>query len=219
MSQLTFEDARTLQRLINAAEAVCTITANGELFAACDGAEPQRTTTVAALDELEHAHEAASAVLGSLILRNATPVGDEYGGIAALQLPIGGRGKLMHLAVWLDANGFKEQGKDIRAVLAHPPKSTATTIDVAPSGAPQTTILRFGGRPLPEIGERQAWCCNEGCGICSPIQVDFEYLRTTDDAGNLVESRTQKVWRSDCCNAELMLWDEIAQTFVAWETK
>lgn len=87
MSQLTFEDVHALQRLINAAEAVCTITANGELFAACDGAEPERTTTVAALDELEHAHEAASYVLGRLIMRSATPICDEAGDVTALQLP------------------------------------------------------------------------------------------------------------------------------------
>lgn len=84
---LTFEDAQTLQRLISAAEAVCTITDNGELFAACDGAEPQRTTAVAALDELEHAHEAASHVLGRLIMRSAAPICDEAGDVTALQLP------------------------------------------------------------------------------------------------------------------------------------
>lgn len=186
MSQLTFEDVHALQRLINAAEAVCTITANGELFAACDGAEPQRTTTVAALDELEHAHEAASAVLGSLILHNASPICDENGDVKGLQLPNN-----------TPAKGFAFD----------------------PLVGPETTILRFGGHPLPKIGEQQSWCCDEGCGVCSPIQVDFEFSRTEDTDGNLIESRTQKVWRSDCCKAGLMLWDETAQDYVAWESK
>lgn len=175
---LTFEDVRTLQRLISAAESVCTITANGELFAACDGAEPQRTTTVAALDELEHAHEAASAVLGSLILRTATPICDDEGDVAALQLP--------------------------------------DTIGLDMAQVSDATVIASLGLPLPAITDRQSWSCANGCGACTPVQVNFEYSRTEDMAGNLIESRTEKVWVSNCCAEDLLLWDEDKQDFVEW---
>lgn len=70
---------------------------------------------------------------------------------------------------------------------------------------------------LPEIGKTQSWCCENGCGECKPVMDDFEYSRTEDMAGNLIESKTEVVWVSNCCKADLMLWDEDKQNFVDFE--
>ncbi len=71
-----------------------------------------------------------------------------------------------------------------------------------------------GVMKLQEITDRQSWCCENGCGECQPVQIDFEYSRTEDMAGNLIESKTKKVWVSHCCHAELELWDEEKQGFI-----
>lgn len=68
---LTNADITTLQRLINAAVEIRIQSDTGVLFEGYDGAEPQRTQAVAALDELEDATAAAIATLQSLITRNA----------------------------------------------------------------------------------------------------------------------------------------------------
>lgn len=70
---------------------------------------------------------------------------------------------------------------------------------------------------LPEITKSQSWCCSEGCGDCTPVPTDFEYSRTEDRQGNLIESKTEKIFVSNCCGAELMLWDEEKQDNVAFE--
>lgn len=69
---------------------------------------------------------------------------------------------------------------------------------------------------LPAISDRQKWCCENGCGECRPVQTDFEYSRTEDDKGNVLESLTEKIWVSHCCKADLMLWDEDKQDFIVW---
>ena len=78
-------------------------------------------------------------------------------------------------------------------------------------------IIRTEGLPLPEIAPQQSWCCENGCGECTPVQTDFEYSKTTDSAGNVLESKIEKIWVSHCCKAELMLWDESKQYFVEWQ--
>ena len=70
---------------------------------------------------------------------------------------------------------------------------------------------------LPTITERQSWCCENGCGECRPVQIDFEYSRTEDMDGNLIDSKTEKIWASHCCEAGLDLWDEDSQRFVEFE--
>lgn len=67
---------------------------------------------------------------------------------------------------------------------------------------------------LPTITNQQIWCCANGCGECRPVQIDFEYSRTEDMDGNLLDSKTEKVWASHCCHAELELWDEDKQAFI-----
>ncbi len=67
---------------------------------------------------------------------------------------------------------------------------------------------------LPKIESHQTWCCSRGCGPCAPKQKDFEYSRTEDFDGNLIESLTTKVWVSGCCGSELDVYDEQRQCFV-----
>lgn len=67
---------------------------------------------------------------------------------------------------------------------------------------------------LPVITARQSWCCENGCGECRPVQIDFEYYREEDGNGNLIERKTEKMWASHCCGADLMLWDDDKQDFV-----
>lgn len=69
---------------------------------------------------------------------------------------------------------------------------------------------------LPTISERQKWCCENGCGECRPVPMDFEYSRTEDDNGKVLESLTEKIWVSHCCKADLMLWDEDKHDFIVW---
>lgn len=83
-------------------------------------------------------------------------------------------------------------------------------------GQPEIMALPENGA-LPVITAQQAWCCENGCGTCTPVQIDFEYSRTESPDGVVLESLTEKVWRSACCRAELMLWDEAKQDFVPWE--
>lgn len=69
-------------------------------------------------------------------------------------------------------------------------------------------------KQLPSIEVHQSWCCARGCGECRAVQIDFEYSRTEDMDGNLLESKTDRVWASHCCHSELMLWDDKKQNFI-----
>ena len=69
---------------------------------------------------------------------------------------------------------------------------------------------------LPQLNEDQEWCCWKGCGPCTPVQTDFVYSSTTDLVGNLLESKSFKVWVSHCCKANLALWDEGLNDFIEW---
>lgn len=72
---------------------------------------------------------------------------------------------------------------------------------------------------LPQKEPHQEWCCSEGCGNCSPVQADFEYYREEDLQGNVLDTKSMKIWVSNCCNADLLLWDEQQQDFVDLEEK
>lgn len=69
---------------------------------------------------------------------------------------------------------------------------------------------------LPELAPWQVWTCENGCGACRPVSADFEYSRETTPDGDLVESKTCKVYVSHCCRATLVLYDEKAETEVPW---
>ncbi len=83
-----------------------------------------------------------------------------------------------------------------------------------------TNIMRQQLRDeiLPMLNSGQSWCCDKGCGTCLPMQIDFEYSRTEDLDGNLLESKTHKAWVSDCCKADLLQWDESKNEFVPWDS-
>ncbi len=68
---------------------------------------------------------------------------------------------------------------------------------------------------LPKITSGQSWCCSKGCGECKPKESFIEYSRTEHPNGD-IESKSQRVFVSDCCHGGLMLWDEDKQDFVEW---
>jgi hypothetical protein len=71
-------------------------------------------------------------------------------------------------------------------------------------------------KPLPELTATQSWCCEHGCGETKPRVDQFEYSRTEDKHGRLLESKAAPVWRSTCCGAELFLFDDATQTSTPW---
>jgi hypothetical protein len=82
-------------------------------------------------------------------------------------------------------------------------------------GQPET--IRRPDEALPEIQPGQSWCCEEGCGECTPVQVEFEYSRSESPPGVIVRREVGNVWVSHCCKAGLMLWDEGKQGFINLE--
>jgi hypothetical protein len=66
VATLTDAELTTLVRLAYAATQVHAQSSSGVLFEGYDGAEPQRTQACAALDELEHATDAAIAALKAI---------------------------------------------------------------------------------------------------------------------------------------------------------
>lgn len=47
-----------------------------------------------------------------------------------------------------------------------------------------------------------------------PVEGEFEYYREEKLDGSLIESRTEKIWVSDCCKVGLLLWDKNKHDFV-----
>lgn len=70
---------------------------------------------------------------------------------------------------------------------------------------------------LPQITADQVWCCEMGCGGCTPKEIDRMYSETRDPNGRLVQRLTEKDWVSNCCNANLFLWDNSVGDEVPWE--
>jgi len=86
--------------------------------------------------------------------------------------------------------------------------------------APQTSVemsVRDQPSELPQITTRQEWCCSEGCGACKTTQIDQEYYREETLSGELVESKSEKIWVSDCCKKPLMLWDKDKNDFIDFD--
>jgi hypothetical protein len=63
--------------------------------------------------------------------------------------------------------------------------------------------------------ERFVWTCNNGCGNCDVKRIDFEYSRTEDMAGNVLERSTEPRLVSKCCGAGLVMWDNLRDEEVA----
>ena len=84
-------------------------------------------------------------------------------------------------------------------------------------GAP--TVTRRPDETLPGLQPGQSWCCEKGCGECTPVQTEFVYRSTERPPGVVVEKEVGQVWVSGCCKADLMLWDEGKQDFVGIPAK
>lgn len=72
-------------------------------------------------------------------------------------------------------------------------------------------------KPLPALKEGQSWSCVNGCGECKPALTRFEYSREEDLNGNLIRSDTTWIWTSDCCEDDVLIWDETLQDVIYWE--
>ncbi len=70
---------------------------------------------------------------------------------------------------------------------------------------------------VPQIGPRQQWCCAKGCGPCGVTTKQHVWREVHDLDGKLTEQNTTPVDVSACCSADLLLWDEDQQGFVAFE--
>ena len=79
---------------------------------------------------------------------------------------------------------------------------------------PVQQLAQLAQRAGVAMPEKHSWCCANGCGDCRPVLIDFEYSRTEDIDGNLIESKTEKVWASHCCSDDLELWDEDKMVFI-----
>jgi hypothetical protein len=67
---------------------------------------------------------------------------------------------------------------------------------------------------LPVITEDQVICCENGCGECRPVVTEFEILSEKDRFGNLISKVIKHEWVSDCCKAQLLVWDKKNDDFV-----
>lgn len=72
-------------------------------------------------------------------------------------------------------------------------------------------------KALPDLQAGQSWCCDNGCGETTPVVKQLEYSREEDRAGNLIESKTVPVWRSECCGAGLFIHDQATDDSTSWE--
>lgn len=62
---------------------------------------------------------------------------------------------------------------------------------------------------LGPISNRYEWCCNNGCGRCEAVLVEF---RTTHCTFNGVTEHevTEPRMVSSCCGESMFLWDSVA---------
>ncbi len=69
---------------------------------------------------------------------------------------------------------------------------------------------------LPTLTEHQIWCCSNGCGECKPKQTLFEYSRTEFTDGE-IHFKSETIFVSSCCDADLFLWDFKVDDEVSFE--
>ena len=112
-----------LVRLQQAALKICEIADSGDLFAGCDGAEPQRTNAVRAFDELQAATAAAATMLRDSVkaLRTPQPAPGEVNPFIAYRAQImGGYSTAQRLAsLVLHLFNGNEWTLDITSLLAN----------------------------------------------------------------------------------------------------
>lgn len=56
------------------------------------------------------------------------------------------------------------------------------------------------------ISQRYKWCCNNGCGECTPVLVEFRTYHSTLN-GVTDQERTEPRMVSPCCGEGMFLWD------------
>lgn len=65
---------------------------------------------------------------------------------------------------------------------------------------------------IPKLEPQQKWGCSQCGGDPVIVKViNYEYSRTEDHCGNLLESLTEPRLVTGCCDAEPLLWDEEIQ--------
>jgi len=64
----------------------------------------------------------------------------------------------------------------------------------------------------PDIGPinqtRYVWCCDNGCGTCEALLVEFRTMHHTVD-GHTTQERTGPKLVSSCCGVSMFLWDNV----------
>lgn len=70
-------------------------------------------------------------------------------------------------------------------------------------------------KELPIINDKYDWCCENGCGRCMPVQREIVIYEARDViTGEFFHRETETRWLSDCCEADLMLFDNDNEEFV-----
>lgn len=59
---------------------------------------------------------------------------------------------------------------------------------------------------LGPISKRYQWCCNNGCGTCAPVLVEFRFYHSTLN-GATDKELTEPRMVSECCGTGMFLWD------------
>lgn len=62
---------------------------------------------------------------------------------------------------------------------------------------------------LGPIGTRYQWCCNNGCGQCEAVLVEFRTTHCTFN-GVTEHEETEPRMVSSCCGESMFLWDSVA---------
>lgn len=66
---------------------------------------------------------------------------------------------------------------------------------------------------LPGVGPistRYQWCCNNGCGQCDPVLVEFRVSHMTCN-GETTHEVTEPRMVSSCCGEGMFLWDSVCE--------
>jgi len=60
---------------------------------------------------------------------------------------------------------------------------------------------------LPDLEPQQVWCCENGCGECELTEYRHPRMEEEDFQGNLLNAEYHYHQVSQCCEAEVFLWD------------
>lgn len=69
---------------------------------------------------------------------------------------------------------------------------------------------------LPELANNQIFICGNGCGECKALEDRSVHADTHNEKGNLVGDKSHRVYVSDCCKAEVNIWDKLKEEDVDW---